>query len=89
MVVMAAEAATFGHIITALDQTILEIDDGYAEIVGRERCDVIGQQALSFTYDEDVVRNQPMLSRLADTGPAFTITKRYWKGDRSIVWVRN
>jgi PAS domain S-box-containing protein len=86
---MTRDVVPIGTIISDLDQRILQIDDRFGEIVGRERRSLIGKRALSFTYAEYLPANRPVLDRLAVDGPGFTIVKRYVRGDGGLVWVRN
>lgn len=86
---MTKDVVPIGTVISDLDQRILQIDDRFGEIVGRERRSLIGKQALSFTCADDLPANQPALDKLAVNGPGFTIVKRYVRGDGGLVWVRN
>lgn len=86
---MTTETLGIGTVVSDLQQRIVYTDDRYCEIVGRDRRQVIGHQALSFTYQADLPVNQPRLDKLAQNGPGFTIIKRYVRGDGTLVWVRN
>jgi hypothetical protein len=86
---MTRHVGPVGTIITDISQTILHIDDRYSEIVYRERASLIGQQALSFTYADDLPANKPVLDKLSGNGAGFTIVKRYVRSDGNLVWVRN
>lgn len=84
-----ADDVAIGQVITDAEQRIVHADDLYAEIVGRDARDMIGQHALSFTYDRDTGRNQPLLDRLGASGAPFSIIKRYVRGDGTLTWVNN
>ena len=86
---MTSDVKPVGTVVVDLHQRIVHIDDQFLDIVGRDRDALIGQQALSFTYAEDVAANQPALDRLIAGGPGFTITKRYMRGDGAVIWVKN
>lgn len=86
---MTTEDRSIGAVVSDLQQRIVYADDRYCEIVGRDRRQVIGHQALSFTYAADLPINQPRLDKLAQNEPGFTIVKRYVRGDGTLVWVRN
>ncbi len=78
-----------GVIITDDANRVIEVDDDYVEIVGHSRRDLVGRYALSFTHADDLVRNRPLLDGLSRSGRGFAITKRYVRGDGSLVWVHN
>ncbi|RZM11065.1 MAG: PAS domain S-box protein [Sphingomonas sp.] len=78
-----------GLIITDFHDRVIDVDDAYLKIVGRSRGDLLGRHALSFTHDDDLSRNQPLLDGLTRSGHGFAITKRYVRGDGSLVWVHN
>lgn len=86
---MPDEFALIGQVVSGPDQVIVDVNDAYAEMVRRDRSDLIGRHALSFTYKSDLPRNQSHLDRLSSSGPSFAIIKRYVRGDGSLSWVEN
>lgn len=85
----ADDLAPIGQVVTGPDQKILDVDDAYVEMVRRDRVDLIGRPALSFTYKGDLLRNRSHLDRLTTSGPPFAIVKRYVRGDGSLGWFEN
>ena len=69
------------------DQRIVTIDDALLSIIGRERRDIIGKHGLDFTLPEDRSLNVQLLHKMKADNQAFSITKRYVRGDGSVVWV--
>lgn len=86
---MPADSAVLGQITAGPDQIIRQADQAYAGLIGRRIGDLVGTHVLSFTYGDDVPRNERLLGTLLDTSAAFSITKRYLRGDGSLIWVEN
>jgi PAS domain S-box-containing protein len=78
-----------GQVITSDQHVILHVDDAYLAIIGRDRSEMVGRHALSFTFSDDLDRVRPMLDRLAACGQSFATTKRDVRGDGSLQWVSN
>lgn len=66
---------------------IVAADPAYLEILGRLRHEVVGRSPLEFTAACDRGINTALLGRLARHGQAFSITKRYVRGDGGVQWV--
>lgn len=86
---MSVQVLAIGISIADADQTILDVDDVFQNMVGRTRKELLGRKALSFTFQADLKVNRPALNELAVGGPAFRITKRYVQADGDIIWVEN
>ena len=78
-----------GQVITSDQHVILHVDDAYLAIIGRDRSEMVGRHALSFTFGDDLDRVGPLLDRLAASGQSFAATKRDVRGDGSLQWVSN
>lgn len=84
-----ASAFTVAHCLADADHRILSCDDAYIELLARERSEIIGAHPLDLTFTLDRALNATMLAGLAHSDAAFTITKRYVRGDGSLLWVTN
>lgn len=71
------------------DMRVTDLDATYAALLGRSRDQIVGQNALDFVHPDDRHSNAAGLdSAWADRTP-FAMTKRYIRGDGSVLWVRN
>lgn len=86
---VAVEVSAVAQCLADADHRLVACDDAYLELLGRERSDVIGCHVLDLTYAPDRPINAIMLRSLASAGQAFSITKRYVRGDGGLVWVTN
>lgn len=86
---MAVRSAPLAQCITDENWRILTADDAYVEVLGRPRREIIGRNPLEFTAPIDQAINDTLLQRLDREGRAFSITKRYIRGDGSLQWVSN
>lgn len=84
-----AEVSVAGYCQGDADHRIIDCDNRYLAILELERAEVIGRTALDLTFHIDRRINAIMLGRLASGGAAFSITKRYVRGDGSLFWVTN
>lgn len=82
-------AAPLAQCITDERLRILTVDDAYVELLGRPREAIVGRSPLDFTAPPDQSLNDSLLQQLDRDGRAFTITKRYVRGDGSLQWVSN
>lgn len=82
-------AAPLAQCITDERLRILTVDDAYVELLGRPREAIVGRSPLDFTAPADQSLNDSLLQQLDRDGRAFTITKRYVRGDGSLQWVSN
>jgi PAS domain S-box-containing protein len=80
---------TAAQCLADADHRLIACDDAYLELLGRERREVIGRRILDLTYAPDRPANALMLKGLASEGRAFSITKRYVRGDGDLIWVTN
>lgn len=78
-----------GQCLADQSQRVMDIDDVYLEIIGRDRHEVIGVHALSFTHAADLARNRPLLNGLSGGESPFAITKRYIRPSGELIWVKN
>jgi PAS domain S-box-containing protein len=86
---MMVRAAPLAQCITDERLRILTVDDAYVELLGRPREAIVGRSPLDFTAPPDQSLNDSLLQQLDRDGRAFTITKRYVRGDGSLQWVSN
>jgi PAS domain S-box-containing protein len=86
---ITAEASVVAHCLADAEHRIVWCDDAYTELLRRDRQEIIGKHPLDFTHALDRGLNATMLGRLASEGTAFSITKRYLRGDGALIWVSN
>ena len=86
---MVVRSASVAQCITDDNWRILAADDAYVEMLARPRDQIIGRSPLEFTAPVDQAINDLLLQRLDREGRAFTITKRYIRGDGGLQWVSN
>lgn len=86
---MVVRSAPVAQCITDDNYRILSVDDSYVEVLGRPRAEIIGRSPLEFTAPVDQAVNDLLLQQLDREGRAFTITKRYIRGDGGLQWVSN
>ncbi len=86
---MTIRSAPLAQCITDERLLILTVDDLYLEVLGRPRDEIVGRSPLEFTAPADQSANDVLLQRLSRDGSAFTIVKRYIRGDGGLQWVRN
>jgi PAS domain S-box-containing protein len=83
------EQTTAGVAETDLEGRFISVNDRYCAIVGRSREALLDLRMQDITHHADLRDNLPLFQRLAETGEAFDIEKRYLRPDGGIVWVRN
>ena len=83
------EQTTVGVAQTDLEGRYEMVNPRYCEIVGRSGDELRGRRFQELTHPDDVAANEAQFRRLASTGEAFDLDKRYVKPDGSIVWVSN
>lgn len=86
---MTARTAPLAQCLTDDRCLILTLDDAFVEVLGRPRDEIVGRSPLEFTAPLDQAFNDALLQRLERDGFAFTITKRYIRGDGTLLWVSN
>lgn len=84
-----AQAELVAHCIADQDHRIIACDDAYCELIGLDRHEIVGLHPLDLTHPLDRDLNGVLLDGLASSGSAFSITKRYVRGDRGLIWVTN
>jgi PAS domain S-box-containing protein len=72
-----------------LDGRFLACNERYLELVGRSRDELMRLNVADITHPDDLPTNLRLLERLAATGEAFSIEKRYVRPDGGVVWVTN
>ena len=76
-------------LIDSLNGTIHELNPRFAEIAGRSVEEMKAVDWMSITHPEDVQADLDNMALMnAGRIPGFTMEKRYFRPDRSIVWVR-
>ncbi|MGF7147331.1 PAS domain S-box-containing protein [Sphingomonas zeicaulis] len=78
-----------GQCLADENKTIIWIDDALLEMLGRERDEVVGRDALDFTFAPDRAPNLDLLKQLVDDDRPFAITKRYIGPSGHAFWVNN
>ena len=84
-----AQAEPVAHCLADQDHRIIACDDAYCALLGIDRANVIGRHPLDLTHPLDRGLNGVLLDSLASGGAAFSITKRYVRGDGGLIWVTN
>ena len=78
-----------GHSLADFGGIILDVDPTYAEMLERDPREIVGRHLLEITDPRDRGNNLALLDGLRDEGRSYIITKRYVRGDGSLVKVRN
>ncbi|MCM8564330.1 ATP-binding protein [Thauera linaloolentis] len=67
---------------------ITEVNQRFADVVGRRPAELVGLSPLSFTHPDDVDETTGQLARLsAGEIAGYRLNKRYLRPDGSVVWV--
>lgn len=83
------DSSPFGWMFCELDGTIADCNQSCADILGRERADVLGQRPDDFTHPEDVGTPMPFEAmRSGSHPPIFRSQTRYARPDGATRWVR-
>jgi diguanylate cyclase (GGDEF)-like protein/PAS domain S-box-containing protein len=83
------DRSPIGMGITATDGTILDVNDAYAEIVGRPRDQLLGRRRSLFTHPDEQPLERRLLERvLAGETDSYRLEKRYVRPDGTHVWVQ-
>lgn len=85
--VFAQSAA--GIAVGDLSGKLINVNQRYCDIVGRQMEALIGTRMQDITFPEDLPDNEYLFNRLLATGESFEIEKRYVRGDGSLLWVLN
>jgi PAS domain S-box-containing protein len=74
-------------VVDADSQKIRQVNQLYAEIVGRSRDEIVGLDWVTLTHPDDVQGQQEQLARLERDGvPIVRFDKRYLHPDGTVVW---
>lgn len=84
-----AYAEPIAYCLGDQDHRIIACDDAFCELLALERSDIVGRHPVDLTHPLDRGLNTSLLQRLASDGTAFSVTKRYVRGDGSLIWVTN
>lgn len=84
-----AGSQALAHVLTDLNGTFLSVDDAYCEILGRERVELIGRDAIAFTNPAERPLHAAAIAELRETSQPLTIRKNYLKRDGTLIQVEN
>lgn len=78
-----------GIVQSDLEGRFRYVNDGFCEIVGRTREELLNMRMNDITHPEDLPGITPLMENMYTTGESFTIEKRYVRPDGAIMWVMN
>ncbi len=83
------EQTVVGIVLADLDLKLTYANEQYCRILGRSRAEVRALNMRDITHPDDLDNNLRQLREAKESGTPFSIEKRYFKPDGSIVWVVN
>ena len=85
----AFDDAAIGMTITGLDGRFQRVNRSFADMVGRDRYELIGVAVREITHPEDADADVDALARMASgEQDGYTAEKRYVRPDGSVVWTQ-
>src|SRR4051794_408631 len=85
----AFDDAAIGMTITGLDGRFQRVNRSFADMVGRDRYELIGVAVREITHPEDAGADVDALARMASgEQDGYTAEKRYVRPDGSVVWAQ-
>lgn len=83
------ENAGVGMVLIDGQCKIINANQAFCEIVGRNCADLLGTSCMDITHPEDLAENERVIARLADPSEQnASFEKRYLRPDGGHVWVR-
>lgn len=79
----------FGQALSNEAGRFLQINRALCELLRMDAQALLARSIRDITHPADWSDNSALLHRLRHQGEAFTIVKRYLRGDGTVVWVQN
>ncbi|WP_338665523.1 PAS domain S-box protein [Pararoseomonas sp. SCSIO 73927] len=79
----------FGQVLSNEAGRFLQVNRTVCELLRMDAQVLLTRSIRDITHPADWSDNSALLHRLRHGGEAFTIVKRYLRGDGTIVWVQN
>jgi len=81
--------AGLGMVLIDGNCSILEVNEAFCRIVGRDRGELLGTSCMEITHEDDKPKNEQVIEQLARAeGQSASFEKRYLRADGENVWVR-
>jgi PAS domain S-box-containing protein len=81
--------ASVGMSEVALDGQFLVVNDQLCAMLGRSREELLALRIADITHPDDLAESLPKFARMAESGEAFGLDKRYVRPDGTILWANS